>query len=171
VSCFGLFRMLVSKLVASVGIHGIYDASLEVAYNVKSKGFMIETSRFDDSPITSNAEKRYSHDQALRIAFCCDSRAVHHLFFVWSMLRYALLGRGTAGCSASFRFCPHSPYPCLRGKAPSCCHALEARVLVKQERPSRSHSAVPALGLRTHAMNPPKMRHPCSLVVGVKKRI
>lgn len=36
-----------------------------------------------------------------------------------------------------------------KGKAPSCCHALEARVLVKQERPSRSHSAVPALGLRT----------------------
>ena len=47
--------------------------------------------------------------------------------FVWSMLRYALLGRGTAGCSANFRFCPHSPCPCLEEKAPSCCHALEAR--------------------------------------------
>lgn len=45
------------------------------------KRFMLFFSRRSITPIhlKRQVQERYSHDQALRIAFCCDSRAVHHI--------------------------------------------------------------------------------------------
>lgn len=133
----------------------------------KQRRFMLFFSRCSNVPIhlKGQVQKRCSHDQALRIAFCCDSRAVHHIVLSGRCREMHCSEEARQAAAQALNSAHIRHVHAFGGKAPSCCHALEARVLVKQERPSRSHSAVPALGLRTHAMNPPKMRHPCSLVV------